>query len=91
MTQALPPTKNFRIAQRAVAILSAAGMGIRESEVFMAAGYRKAPQIAAECGQLLPNTRARLWALVGKGLVVKIGHHYNWSDEGLKIMQRINE
>jgi len=88
---ALPPTKNYQIAKRAVAILSAAGMGIRESEVFMNAGYRKARQIADDSGQLLNNARVRLWALQKKGFVVKIGEHYNWSDEGLKIMQKINE
>lgn len=93
-TACLPKIKPYRIAIRAVAILSREGLGMRESEVFLNADYKTARQIADIAGQLLPNVRSHLFILSKKGV---LGHtqdaipRWHWTDKGTQIMQEINE
>lgn len=93
-TACLPKIKPYRIAIRAVAILSREGLGMRESEVFLNADYKTARQIAEIAGQLLPNVNVRLWCLLKKGVVEKTNElkpRWHWTDKGTQIMQEINE
>lgn len=93
-TECLPKIKPYRIAIRAVAILSREGLGMRESEVFLNADYKTARQIADIAGQLLPNARMRLNKLTQKGVLTHTKDHiprWHWTDKGTQIMQEINE
>jgi len=93
-TASLATIKPYRIAIRAVSILSREGLGMRESEVFLNADYKTARQIADVAGQLLPNVNVRLWCLLKKGVITKTTDQkprWHWTDKGTQIMQEINE
>lgn len=93
-TACLPKIKPYRIAIRAVAILSREGLGMRESEVFLNADYKTAKQVAESASQLWANARVRLHHLSKKGLVAKTQDaipRWHWTDKGTQIMQEINE
>lgn len=86
-------TKPYRIAIRAVAILSREGLGMREAEVFMLADYKTTAQISDAAGQLLPNVKVRLWCLSKKGVIAKTDElkpRWHWTDRGTQIMTEIN-
>ena len=93
-TASLVTIKPYRVAIRAVSILSREGLGMRESEVFLNADFKTARQIADVAGQLLPNVRSHLFILSKKGVLDHTQDaipRWHWTDKGTQIMQEINE